>query len=93
MVITGRAHCFRDCIYIYAVDAELAERNLTNFGNLLELLWHRVQARNQDFFVAGEVSWNRKSSIKVSCMTYNRKTPQEKNLCFLSKILLEPHFK
>ena len=42
--------------HIIADDAELAESNLTNFGNLVEPLWHRVQVRNQEFFVAGEVS-------------------------------------
>ena len=54
----------------------MAESNLTNFGNLVEILWHRAQARYQEFFVAGEVSWNRDSSMNVLCMEYNRKAPQ-----------------
>ena len=29
-------------------DAELAESDLTNFGNLVELLWHRVEGGNRN---------------------------------------------
>ena len=54
----------------------------TNFGNLVELLWHRVQACSQEFFVVGEVSWNRDSLINDSCMAYNRKVPQGNNGAF-----------
>ena len=30
-------------------DAELAECDLTNFGNLVELLWHRVEVGNRNY--------------------------------------------
>ena len=41
---------------------------------------YRVQDRNQEFFVAAEISLNMDSSINVSCMEYNRKALQWKKI-------------
>ena len=35
----------------------------------------QLQPSNQEFFGAGEVSWNKGISINVSCMTHKRKGP------------------
>ena len=40
------------------------------------------QARNQEFFGEGEVSWNKGTSINVSSTTYKERAPQGKNLAF-----------
>ena len=41
--ITSRGH--RDSAKI---DLELGKRDLNNFGNLAELLWHRVKGRDRN---------------------------------------------
>ena len=51
------------------------------------------QARDQGFFGAGEVSWNRGTSINVSWTTYKKSPFRRKCWCFVSKILLKLHFK
>ena len=43
-----------------------------------------MQARNQEIFEAGKVSWNGATSINVSCATNNRKPPQGNILVFFS---------
>ena len=35
-----------------------------------------MQACNQELFGTGELSWNRHTSTKVSCMTYKRRVTQ-----------------
>ena len=42
------------------------------------------QARNQEFFRAGEFSRNQGTSIKISSTTHERKAPQGKNMGFFS---------
>ena len=58
------------------------------------LRWRRVedvlktgQARNQEFFRAGEFSRNQGTSIKISSTTHERKAPQGKNMGFLLETL------
>ena len=41
-----------------------------------------LQARNQIFFRAGEVSWNSGTSINISSKTQEKKAPQRKILNF-----------
>lgn len=48
------------------------------------------QARNQEYFAAGEVSWTRSTSINVSCTTYNKN--QGKILLFFLKNTLKTAF-
>ena len=48
--------------------------------------------RNQEFFVAGEVPWNIDGSINVSCITYNGKAPQGKELFFFFPRTLKTTF-
>ena len=50
------------------------------------------QARKQEFFGAGEVSWNMGTSINVPCTVYKRRSLQRKIWCFFSKMLLKLHF-
>ena len=54
---------------------------------------HKYKGQNQKCFAAGETSWNRDTSINVSCTTHKRKDPQGNILDFISKILLKLHFK
>ena len=37
-----------------------------------------AQARNQDFCRAGEVSWNKGTSINISSISHEREAPQGK---------------
>ena len=66
-------------------------------GSLLSILSilekYAPQARNQKFFEAGVVSWNRGTSKNVSCTTYKKGSHREKNWCFFSKMFLKLHFK
>ena len=52
----------------------------------------KQQAPNQEFFGAGEVSWNEGTSINVSCVTRKRKTPQGIILVFFLQDALKITF-
>ena len=52
----------------------------------------RLQAHNQEILGVGEVSRNRGTSIKVSCMTYKRRAPQGEMLVFFQKDTLRIAF-
>ena len=51
------------------------------------------QARNQEFFRAGEFSRNQGTSINISSTTDERKAPQEKNMGFFLPEILKTTFK
>ena len=42
----------------------------------IRTLFYKLQARNQEFFGAEKVSWNRGTSINVSCTTHKRNVSQ-----------------
>ena len=52
----------------------------------------KVTGRNQEFFGAGQVSWNRGTSINTSCTTHKRRAPQEKILLFFPENILKAAF-
>ena len=52
-----------------------------------KLSW-KLQAHRQEFFWAEQVSWNRGTSINISCTPYKRRAPQGKIFLFFSKIFL-----
>ena len=55
--------------------------------------WNHIQTRNQDFFRAGEFSWNQGTSINISSATHERKALQEKNMDFFLLETLKITFK
>ena len=52
-----------------------------------------MQARNQEFFRAGEFSRNQGTSINISSTTYEKKAPQGKNMFFFLLETLKTIFK
>ena len=72
-------------------DKNFAKRTSPNAAKVIKTLYKQV--RNLKFFGAGEVSWNRDSSINISCTTYNRKAPQGKKLLLFLQDTLKLHFK
>ena len=52
------------------------------FESMMLLFYQLIQARNQEFFRAGEFSRNQGTSINISSTTRARKAPQGKNTSF-----------
>ena len=57
-----------------------------------KLSW-KLQARNQDFFGAGQVSWNRHFDKHFMHDIQKKASGGKKFLVFFSKIFLKLHFK
>ena len=57
-----------------------------------EMLSWKLQAHNQGFFGAGQVSWNRSTLINTSCTTYKRRAPQRKIFLFFLQDILKTAF-
>ena len=55
---------------------------------MFDIITIAEQARNQEFFRAGEVSWNKSTLINNPSTTHERKVPQEIILGFF---LLDTH--
>ena len=53
----------------------------------------KIQARNKEFFRAGEFSRNQGTSINISSTTHERKAPQGKNMGFFHLETLKTTFK
>ena len=74
-------------IYCFGDIRVWSQRTLLNFYWVSILFYILItniswQACNQEFFIAGEVSWNEDTSINVSCVTHKRKALQRKFFVF-----------
>ena len=62
-------------------------------GHKIDAFLWTSQARNQEFFRAGEFSRNQGTSINISSTTHERKAPQGKNMSFFLLETLKTTFK
>ena len=62
-------------IYYYTTSRGLSKIIRINIDTYIEL---SVQARDQEFFRAGEVCWNKDTSINISCTTHKTEAAQGK---------------
>ena len=84
-------------IYCFGDIRVWSQRTLLNFYWVSILFYILItniswQARNQEFFRAGEVSWNEGTSINVSCEAHKRKALQRKIFVFFLQDALKITF-
>ena len=100
MFVTASYFCFKTLLKMNSTIDVFTPifTNLTRaviFHNTLErlLLCYEFQARNQEFFRAGEFSRNQGTWINISSTTHERKAPQGKNIGFFLLETLKITFK